>query len=436
MLRLIYCIFILTAAGSVLLAAAGPRPDTDVITVFFTGNELGALKPCGCAGGQLGGLDRRAAVLNTAEASKRLIFDTGGFVRDVSEQDLIKFNTIILSLELLGYDLVNLIRMDIDVARSSALLESLESFFNVITSHKSADVNLPACFTKKFRLKKTTIAVTVTALDTKSEPAEKIKKLFMPEPGISTVNILIVNHCDDDVIGIVKESGIVDCLICPADSDEPDQISASGQVPLIVSPGRLGKYIASLQIKPSKSDKKPTITFSSVAITEDLPLDSDQVQLYKTYQKLVADARLLEKWPRSRLPNHLEYIGSSACKPCHEFEYERWSTKAHAGAYATLQQVGSQYDPECVICHVVGMNYQGGFVSEQKTPHLENVGCENCHGPGSEHIKTIGKTKPAEPRSACNECHSPEHSDYPGNEQLYFEKIIHWREPNTSADVE
>ncbi|MHC4125816.1 MAG: multiheme c-type cytochrome [Planctomycetota bacterium] len=436
MLRLIYCIFILTAAASALLAVAGPRPDTDVITVFFTGNELGALKPCGCAGGQLGGLNRRTAVFNTVQASKRLIFDTGGLVSGTSEQDLIKFDTIVLSLELLGYDLVNLTRMDIDVARNSALLEGLESFFNVITSYKPADVNLPAGFTKKFRSKKTTIAVTVAALEAKSKPAENIKELFIAEPEVSTVNILIVNHCDDDIVGIVKESGIIDCLICPADSDEPVHFSAPGQIPLIVSPGRLGKYIASLQIKPSKSDKKPTITFSSVAITEDLPVDSDQVQLYKTYQKLVEDADLLEKWPRSQLPNDLEYAGSSACKPCHEFEYQRWSTKAHANAYATLQQVGSQYDPECVICHVVGMNYQGGFVSEQKTPHLENVGCENCHGPGSEHIKTIGKTKPAEPRSACNECHSPEHSDYPGNEQLYFEKIIHWREPNAPADVE
>ena len=32
------------------------RRGDDVFTIFFTGNVLGALKPCGCSGGQLGGL--------------------------------------------------------------------------------------------------------------------------------------------------------------------------------------------------------------------------------------------------------------------------------------------------------------------------------------------------------------------------------------------
>ncbi len=60
---------------------------TDVLTVFLTGNELGALQPCGCSGGQLGGLDRRSAVFNSVPASERLIVDAGSFVEGDSEQD-------------------------------------------------------------------------------------------------------------------------------------------------------------------------------------------------------------------------------------------------------------------------------------------------------------------------------------------------------------
>ena len=133
----------------------------------------------------------------------------------------------------------------------------------------------------------------------------------------------------------------------------------------------------------------------------------------------------------------LEYIGSKSCKSsCHEFEYETWSGNAHAKAFSTLEQVNSQYDPECVVCHVIGMDYESGFISQQQTGHLINVGCENCHGPGSEHILSAGVTELTEPKSTCIDCHTPEHSgDYAGNEEAFLEKIKHWREPNAAGNV-
>jgi len=158
--------------------------------------------------------------------------------------------------------------------------------------------------------------------------------------------------------------------------------------------------------------------------------------LYQDYQQLVKEADLLKMYPRFILPGGLEYTGTKSCKPCHEYEYEKWSTKSHAHAYETLKRAGSQFDPECVLCHVVGLKYEGGFVSEQETTDLKDVGCEVCHGPGSEHIKSLGMTKTTGPKMDCTDCHTPENSgNYAGNEELYFQKIIHWREPNAVVDV-
>ena len=134
---------------------------------------------------------------------------------------------------------------------------------------------------------------------------------------------------------------------------------------------------------------------------------------------------------------NLEYTGSKSCRQsCHEYEYDKWSQLSHANAYATLEQVGSLLDPECVSCHVVGMEYESGFVSEQKSSHMKNVGCENCHGPGSEHIIAEGYTALTGPKSGCIDCHTPEHSGkYAGNEGDFLEEIVHWREPSTGGSV-
>jgi hypothetical protein len=101
-----------------------------------------------------------------------------------------------------------------------------------------------------------------------------------------------------------------------------------------------------------------------------------------------------------------------------------------------LEEVGADYDPECVVCHVVGLKYESGFVGPDKTPKFRDVGCENCHGPGSEHVLSAGETPAGETKTPCAGCHTSENSaNYNGNETKYLEKIVHWREPNAVGDV-
>jgi hypothetical protein len=435
MLRLVTCIFLLTVAASCVLVSR-PAGEADMLTVFLTGNGLGVLKPCGCSGGQLGGLDRRPAVFNSVPAKRRMIVDTGLFVEGDGEQDLIKFDIIVQAFSLLGYDVVNLTEEDIEIADNLGLIDGIGSLFNIITSHRPTDANIPVKFTKKFSLKDETIAVTVATFNAESSPTEQLGRLFTPETELQTVNILILNRCVPGIIDAVAKKEVVDCLICPAESDEPAQLSGPNKKPLVVTVGRFGRYICKLQVKPAKDDGKPKLSFSIIPVKEDLKPEDSLVELYKDYQQLVKGANLLETYPRYFLPGGLKYTGSKSCKPCHEYEYGKWSTKAHAHAYATLEQAGSAFDPECVVCHVVGLRYESGFVSEPETEDLKDVGCEICHGPGSEHIKTLGKAETTKPKLDCTDCHTPETSgEYTGKEEVYFEKIIHWKEPKALPDV-
>ncbi len=448
-IRLVSFIFVAVLSVScgqdVITGPSAKRPSkVESLTVYFTGNCLGELKPCGCSGGQLGGLSRRAAIFNRVPDDKRLIIDTGSLVEGRDEQDEIKFNIILQAFGLLDYDLVNLSQEDIEMGKNFGLLDDNSLLFDIISYQQSSDVNVPAKFAKSLLLRGKPVIVTIAAFDAKSKPIEQIGQLFgsgvnpAQADGESKVNILILNHCDDTIINfITRRVPVVDCIVRPSDSDEPQVAGRLNNRPLVFSVGRFGRYVSGLQITESPAYKgKPRLSFLSIPVREELKEDASLVQLYKGYQQIVAERNLLEKYQRFILPDNLEYTGSESCKACHEYAYEKWSQKAHANAYATLERVGSQLDPECVICHVVGMEYESGFVSEQKTGHMKNVGCENCHGPGSEHITAAGNTALTEPKSGCIDCHTPEHSgEYAGNEGVFLEKIVHWLEPGTGGSV-
>jgi hypothetical protein len=359
-------------------------------------------------------------------------------VKSDGEQDLIKYHIIVQALQQLDYDLVGLSEKDIETGGNIGMLDSIESAFNIISSHGTADLDAPAKFTKKFSLKGRPVLLTVAVFDPESTPVGQIEELLDLPASVPTLNILILKHSDPGTIeSIAKAAPFVDCVVCPSESDEPAVIGNPDKRPLAFTVGRFGRYICGLKVTaPARVGQPLRLAFKALPVEESLQKDDSLVKLYEDYQQIVKDRNLLEKHPRFALPGDLKYIGSKSCKSCHEYEYETWNSNAHAKAFSTLEQVNSQFDPECVVCHVIGLDYESGFISQQETGHLINVGCENCHGPGSEHILSAGVTELTEPKSTCIDCHTPEHSgDYAGNEEEKLQEIKHWREPNAAGNV-
>lgn len=142
------------------------------------------------------------------------------------------------------------------------------------------------------------------------------------------------------------------------------------------------------------------------------------------------------------------FVGTEKCKSCHEESDRVWRKSPHSHAYETLAKLDPprNYDPECVSCHVVGWNAQGffpyesGYRSPEKTPHLLDVGCEDCHGPGELHCKAeeggdqakMDKyrlasriTKEQSEKEQCRTCHDGDNSpDF--NFQKYWPFVEHY----------
>lgn len=87
-----------------------------------------------------------------------------------------------------------------------------------------------------------------------------------------------------------------------------------------------------------------------------------------------------------------KYVGSDACKGCHDKEYENFMTYARKSrSFESIERVRKGLTEEeikgCYVCHTTGYGKPGGFISLEKTPQLKNAGCEVCHGPGELHVK-------------------------------------------------
>ena len=438
-MRLFFCFLLLIVVGSCVPeggdgpSVGGVEPDIEeAVTIFLTGNELGELKPCGCSGGQLGGLERRTAIFDSVASVRRMIVGTGNLVRGPGEQSQIKFDIFIEAFGLLGYDVVNLNAADMEIAELVGALESPRiGFISSIGGGERMSANI----TKEYSLGGKPIVVKVVSFDSESGSVSDIGKFWGTEQPI--VRIVIVNNCEEELPAQIRENDYADCVICPDESDEAVLLSERGQMPLVVTTGRYGRHVGKVVIKRADNERGFILEFGQVDVDESLKDDPNLVELYKSYQEWVKDVELLARYPKYPLDDGLSYVGSASCKEvCHSDIYDKWSSLAHADAYATLVDVNSQFDPECVVCHVVGMEYESGFLTEEQTPKLKDVGCENCHGPGSKHIENPHEVKPGDPKSACEDCHTPEHSaEFSGKRGEYMKKIVHWGELKPSGNV-
>ena len=87
------------------------------------------------------------------------------------------------------------------------------------------------------------------------------------------------------------------------------------------------------------------------------------------------------------------YVGTEACKGCHEKEYTSFSTHSKMstsfkGIARMKKGLTGEEMKKCYECHTTGYGKPGGFRSEAETPGFKNLGCEACHGPGSGHASS------------------------------------------------
>lgn len=120
----------------------------------------------------------------------------------------------------------------------------------------------------------------------------------------------------------------------------------------------------------------------------------------------------------------IQYASSSTCSQCHLAQYVKWNSSDHARATGALVSKPADFDMSCLACHASGL--QKGVMAVGPKPVMQNVHCEQCHGPGKDHVAKPGPGygKIADMRTACIGCHTSETSPK-FDLKAYWEKIAH-----------
>ncbi len=462
------------------------------VRLFLTGGHRGLLKPCGCSSPQLGGLKRAAAVLHQVRRRAEPEHPGGprGAVRAIGlgwsmrghgeEQEEAKADYLRAVYEALGF--------------SAALLGDTDVMVPAMCQPRGSDVELPRP-PLNVRLAGANPAVdSVPFADFGAGPlkvrvfsvidpqrAERLRvegyvdavmsatQALARTPKPDTLWVAAVRADSEDLAREVQTAlkplgaGVVVDLSDGAASGTHrlDRVPIGlGREPVIVEVGDLGKAVGVIDLEQVEDGAGWVLSYRRIELVPQWEKYGKEaaetvVALDDLYREMVKSRDYLQRFVRGVDPG-AGYVGSSACAGCHAAIYKDWKRSEHSLALETLEKQNYHWDPECIRCHVVGWKRAGpqswyvtdtAFRTPDKTPYLGGVGCENCHGPGGEHVKDpwdlslFGEggpnvTKP-EMESTCIPCHDAEnsHGFLEGYASKYLPAVDHHTVPDDRKTV-
>jgi predicted CXXCH cytochrome family protein len=415
------------------LAPQGPPS----FVVAISGEMDGNLTPCGCSKPMLGGLPRRANLFNQVQPVIRL--ENGDLTKASGRQDELKAETAVDILNLMKYDAVNL--GEKDFALGMEFLRSLQARFqgkilcaNAMDADGRPVFNQSVILEKEFEGKKVKVAVVGLLSESLfgaamaanpqlrfEAPEDVLEKLATRVSSNADIRILLYHGPKAEAESLARKFKTFQLMVCAHDTDDPSGPYKIGDS-FLVSPGKDGKHLTLATFNREKTwmfDKAP-----DRALDPDLGENEDAAAAMAAYEERIAAEGLLAQVGKSPSLGGASYVGTEVCGGCHTEQKKNWQNSKHAHAMPTLIEVKHDRDPECVSCHVVGLTVEGGYVGQKETPHLQDVGCESCHGPGSKHVANSSELLKANGEKSCLQCHIPEHSpkfDF----KSYWEKIKH-----------
>ena len=406
-----------------------------LFALFITGRQYGYIEPCGCTGlyNQKGGLMRRhrAQQILQQRGWDLVPIDAGNQVRRISKQQpLMKLQHTWQGLsKVMKYDAIGLGPNDLKMGT----LDVVQTILNVVDDDGPnpficANVDLMGLGDEVRRthviVEKNGKKIGVThVLDDAATQTLKHNPDVTVKPMAQAIADVYaqIAHCDLKVLTLrtddrqnakqfATQFPMFDVVVHTTSAGEPEKlptkVQAGNHTTSLIQIGTKGMYVGIVGFydRGGNLEMKYERVPLDGRFTDSKPME----KIFESYQNelklLYTQGRLVDIKPQPH-PSGAKYVGSETCFDCHDQEFEIWEdgVDGEGGPHFIATDdivkppnhrghLARHYDPECISCHATGWHpqdfypYETGFVNLKQHGHLTGNGCENCHGPGSEHV--------------------------------------------------
>ncbi len=421
-----------------------PKEQAPELVLLLSGQTLGYIQPCGCSRPQLGGLERRYNLIESLKARgwQVVALDLGDVAskKALHKQAIMKYALSMQAMEHMGYAAVGIGLQEYGLPLLNALasytLQHGDKGPRVLGGNLlKRDENFPSGDNKgsmvgdwtlvernKIRVGVASVAGPSTVshvqkIDPTLQFGSNKEILADMLRGMNSqkvdVRVLLYQGTIEEATTAAKVFPQFQIILCPTVEEEPPAVPTlvgdADSPTMILGVGHKGRHVGLVGVF-RQPDGKLSFRYKLVSVTEEFETPADKqadhpiLKELQAYTTQLQRSNILREYPKVPHPTQVafaneqaKYAGSEACMACHIAEYQIWKNSKHAHAYEALVKATRpslrQFDGECIVCHTVGFQHQTGFIDAEKTPHLKNVGCENCHGPASLHV-----TQPLNPK--------------------------------------
>ena len=442
-------LFALAAAGLVYLSLdkEPAQQETKPLKVYFTCDTHGRLEPCGCFTGQMGGLTRAHTWLLANKEPDSLTVDVGSAIGGDQDYHVIQYRYLQEAYLRMGYQALNLgageAQLSADILKGIVQDEKIPLLSASLVDEKTRE--LIAKPSAKIKIKGRTIGLLgVVSPRAVSSPGEGVAILSLDD-AISRHLPTLQEECDEVILlAFAKESEMERlanefyefALIVGGDVGQPSPKASVFNESLIVYTTNEARTVGEVSFRRTNGSIK-AIDYDIHRLYADVSQSPELASLSKEFKAYIATATLEVDNPyrvsEGSIPGVkplATYVGSQSCIQCHAEEAHVWENTGHAHAFETLVKKGSASDPTCIGCHTVGFGTPSGYQRSFGAEKLTDVGCESCHGPGSEHVNSwLAGNKPAfqfRPLGPgdCKSCHYGEFSR-PFDWEKFWPRVAH-----------
>lgn len=373
--------------------------------IYFTCDVQGRLEPCGCFSGQHGGLTRLKTFLEAQPDLPSLRVDVGDSMGGTDDYDVIHYQYLLRGYGKLEFDAINLGHREAQVSAAVLRLLAQESPVPLVSANLlDAGSGEPLLAPYRIVRRGASRIAVVGVVDPQGIRDRLGEGLRIEEMNVALAGILpelreradllvLLAFTDERNLRRLAQEFYEFSIILGGRVRQPAQSLVRENQSAIFYTTNQARTVGTMKAEVQDAQRL-SVTDARVVLLEDrIPEHDALVALSDAYREEIRHTRLaiddLEGFHRERVPGvdpTASYVGSDACASCHVEEYKIWQRTGHAHAFATLQEKGADADPHCISCHTVGFGTPSGYRREFADTRMVNVGCESCHGPGSEHV--------------------------------------------------